>query len=159
LSLLLHGVFERGWAEYEWRWQRGSMQPRHFDRPRWDGASLPTSTMLLYAEQGLGDTVQFLRYARLVSQRVDRVVLECQPVLASLARMCPAIAQVLAPGEPLPHFDVQAPLLSLPGVFHTTLANIPAEVPYLTPDQDRVEHWRRELASESRFKVGLVWQG
>ncbi len=159
LLLLLQGLFEPGWAEYEWRWRRSGMQPRVFSQPRWNGAALPAGTILLLAEQGLGDTLHFLRYARLVRQRVGRVVLECQPALLSLARSCPGLTQVLAQGEPLPAFDVQAPLLSLPGLFHTNLASIPAEVPYLTADPARVAYWRQHLAHESRFKVGLVWQG
>ncbi len=159
LALLQAGDYERGWPAYEWRWRRPSMPPRPFRQPRWDGSPLEGRTILLWSEQGLGDTLQFARYARLVQERGGRVVLECPPCLAGLLATCPGVERVVAEGEALPDFDVQAPLLSLPALLGTTLASVPAEVPYLAAEPERVENWRERLAGEGAFKVGVVWQG
>jgi hypothetical protein len=157
--LLLREEFDEGWAEYEWRWHQQSTSLPVFGVPRWDGAPLAGRTILLGAEQGLGDTIHFLRYASLVQQQGGTVVFECPSALLSLAATCAGIDRLVTRGEPLPAFDLHAPLLSLPGIFRTTRLAIPAQVPYLAADPSRVEHWRRELASEPRFKVGIVWQG
>src|SRR5581483_7799409 len=140
--LLLQGDFEQGWPEYEWRLRLAGVESRAFTAPRWDGGSLAGRTILLHTEQGLGDTIQFLRYAPLVQARGGTVLLECPPILLSLAQTCPGIDRWVAAGEPLPAFDVQASLLSLPGILQTTAHSIPAAVPYLTADPARVEHWR-----------------
>jgi FkbM family methyltransferase len=154
-QLLLRGEFERGWREYEWRCQRGGFEPYS----RWDGAPLEGRTILLHAEQGLGDTIHFLRYVPLVKQRGGIVVVECQPALLSLAATCRGIDQLVPGGAPLPVFDVHLPLTSLAGIFATCLSNIPAPIPYLSPDPARVQSWRERLAEESRFKIGIVWKG
>ena len=161
LLTLLTGDFEHGWAEYEWRWQtKGNrFARRHESRPLWDGRALAGKTILLHAEQGLGDTIQFVRYAPLVQERGGRVVLECQPPLLPLLADCPGIDQVLAHGDPLPAFETQAPLLSLPGILGTTLDSIPARVPYLRADPERVQFWRKKLEALDGIKVGIVWQG
>lgn len=156
---LLRGDYERGWPEYEWRWPVQGTTPRAGPEPRWDGAPLAGRTILLYSEQGLGDTIQFVRFAPLVRQRGGRVVLQCQPALARLLESAAGIDRVVAEGEPLPPFDVHAPLLSVPGLLHTTLATIPAKVPYLHAVPDRIEHWRHELAAWDGLKVGIAWQG
>jgi hypothetical protein len=160
LLWLLLGDFERGWPEYEWRWRcRGFPKPA-FRQPAWDGSPLQGRTILLHAEQTLGDTLQFIRYAPLVRQRGGKGLLVVPPPLLSLLARCPGVDGLAAQGSPLPDFDIHAPLLSLPGLFRTTLATIPAEVPYLAADPQLVERWRRE---EDRltgaFRVGLVWQG
>jgi tetratricopeptide (TPR) repeat protein len=159
LALLQQGDYERGWPAYEWRWQRPPTPPRPFAQPRWDGAPRPEQTILLWSEQGLGDTIQFVRYAALVKERVGQVVLECPPPLVALLSSCPGVDQVVAEGEPLPNFDVQAPLLSLPALCGTTLSTVPAQVPYLQADPARVASWRARLAGESGFRIGVVWQG
>ena len=159
LALLQQGDYQRGWPAYEWRWRRPPTPPRPFTQPRWDGAPRPEQTILLWSEQGLGDTIQFVRYAALVKERVGKVVLECPPPLVPLLSSCPGVDQVVAEGEPLPDFDVQAPLLSLPALCGTTLSTVPAQVPYLQADAARVESWRSRLAGESGFRVGIVWQG
>jgi Tfp pilus assembly protein PilF len=159
LAYLLQGDFPRGWAEFEWRWQRKVLPPRPFQQPQWDGSPLAGRTILLHAEQGFGDTIQFSRYAPLVKARGGRVVLECQPALVSLIATCRGIDQIVARNSPLPHFDVQAALLSLPRILGTTLATVPAEIPYLTADPAQIERWRQELAGTPGFRIGIAWQG
>jgi len=159
LAWLLCGDFARGWPEYEWRWQTKHFPRRPFVQPRWDGNALEGRTILLYAEQGLGDTLQFIRYATLVRQRGGMVLAEVQPALLPLLRSCLGIDQLLPAGAPLPDFDVQAPLLSLPGLLHTTLDRVPADVPYLSADPALSQRWGQELHAIPEFKVGIAWQG
>jgi hypothetical protein len=159
LALLQAGRWTEGWAEYEYRWRRGSMPQRHTDRPRWDGADLAGKTIVLWCEQGLGDAIQFARYAPAVKDRGGRIVLECPPQLAALLVTCPGVDAVVAEGQPLPVFDMQAPLLSLPALFGTTPENLPAAVPYLAAEPDRVETWRQRLEGVAAFRVGVCWQG
>ncbi|HJT76014.1 MAG TPA: tetratricopeptide repeat protein, partial [Gemmataceae bacterium] len=159
LAWLQRGDYARGWPAYEWRWRRPQTPPRPFPQPRWDGSPLRGKTVLLYMEQGLGDMVHFLRYAPLVRRQGGRVVVECPASLVPLFSTCPGIDQLVAEGEPLPAFDVQAPLLSLPGLLGTTLATVPAGVPYLHAEPERVARWRQRLGAASEFRVGVVWQG
>jgi tetratricopeptide (TPR) repeat protein len=158
LSLLM-GDFRRGWAEYPWRWKTRHFPPRDFPQPLWDGKPLAGKTILLYAEQGLGDAIQFVRYAPLVKRRGGMVIVECREPLLSLLAACPGIDRVVQRGEPLPPFDVQAPLLSLPGIFQTTLENVPAEVPYLFADPELAGRWQAELGPIAARKIGVFWQG
>jgi tetratricopeptide (TPR) repeat protein len=158
LALLQQGDYVRGWPEYEWRWKR-KQTPRPFRQPRWDGSPLKGRTILLWCEQGLGDTLQFVRYAALVKAKGGTVVLECPARMVPLLSTCAGVDRLVAEGEALPGFDVQAPLLSLPGLLGTTLENVPAEVPYLHADLQRVEKWRRRLEAVEGFRVGIVWQG
>ena len=156
------GDFEQGWPELEWRWQQPGIIRRDFRQPRWDGSNLNGKTILLFAEQGFGDTFQFIRYAPLVKNRGGRVIVECQPSLVRVLANVPGVDRVVAAASPLPPFDVQAPLFSLPGIFHTTLDSIPTAVPYLQPEADLVEKWRQVLGKEngvSAFRVGIAWQG
>jgi hypothetical protein len=159
LVWLLTEDFDQGWPEYEWRWKLGDTAPQSYPQPLWDGSPLEGRSILLHAEQGLGDTLQCVRYAPLIKQRGGKVLLGCQPALVRLLARCPGVDRVLVPGKPLPDFDVHAPMLGLPGVFHTTLENIPGSVPYLFPSAELVEHWRRELASDGQFKIGIAWRG
>ena len=151
LALLLKGDFERGWAEYEWRWQYAefSSPRRDFPQPQWKGEDAAGRAVLLHAEQGFGDTIQFIRYAPFVARRGARVIVECQPELRSLLQSMEGVGQVVAQGEPLPAFDLQAPLLSLPLAFRTTLQTVPAGVPYLRPEPALVDLWRDRLAPRS----------
>ena len=135
------------------------LPPRPFPQPRWDGGPLGGKTILLHAEQGLGDTLQFIRYAPLVKRRGGTVVVACQRPLIPLLQGCPGIDRLAAQGDPLPPFDVHAPLLSLPLLFGTDLESIPADVPYLRADPALIEHWRGRLADCPGFKVGVAWQG
>jgi tetratricopeptide (TPR) repeat protein len=159
LLSLLTGDFEHGWAEYQWRWKTTQCPPRDFSQAPWDGQPLEGRTILLHAEQGLGDTIQFVRYAALVKQRGGVVVLECQRPLLSLLTSCEGIDRLVGKGEDLPAFDVQASLLSLPGIFHTALGDIPARIPYLFADPRLAEHWRTELSPGAGLKIGIFWQG
>jgi hypothetical protein len=156
---LLTGDFERGWAEYQWRWKAEQCQWRDFSQPLWDGRPLEGRTILLHAEQGLGDTIQFVRYAALVKQRGGGVVVECPTPLLSLLASCERIDRLMGRGDELPAFDLQAPLLSLPGIFHTSLDTIPADGPYLFADPGLVGRWRQELGGIAGFKIGIAWQG
>jgi tetratricopeptide (TPR) repeat protein len=157
LVLLMKGDFAHGWPEYQWRWRT---KPWHrFSQPLWDGRPLEGRTILLYAEHGLGDALQFVRYAALVKQRGGTVVVECPRSLVSLLTSCAGVDRLLERGVELPPFDVQAPLSSLPGVFHTTLGDIPANVPYLFADPTLIERWRAELGPFAGLKVGIFWQG
>lgn len=159
LVWLLEGKLPEGWAEYEWRWKCPESPPPSFKAPLWDGSALGGRTILLHAEQGMGDTLHFIRYARLVHEHGGQVIVACSRPLIPLLSRCPEIERCFAQDEPLPSFDVQAPLLSLPGVFGSTLQDLPADVPYLEADPRLVERWREELAHVAGFKVGIAWQG
>jgi len=159
MAWLQMGDFERGWAEYEWRLQCAEYAIPDLQRPLWNGGSLVGRTILLYADHGFGDSLQFIRYASLVTERGGRVIAACQKPIARLIASCPGIDAVFAEGELLPEFDVYAPLMSLPRIFGTTLASVPASIPYLTPGTSLVMHWRHELDPSVGFKVGIAWQG
>lgn len=159
MLLLLTGRFAEGWQEYECRWNVKPLQPLTFTQPLWDGSDLGGKTILLYGEQGLGDTIQFIRYAPEVKRRGGRVVLGCQKVLLRIMESAPGIDQFVPFGSSLPAFDVYAPLLSLPGILKTTPETVPADVPYLWADPDLEAYWRRELQAMPGFKIGIAWQG
>jgi tetratricopeptide (TPR) repeat protein len=159
LLSLLTGDFPRGWAEYEWRWKTKQCSPRDFSQASWDGQPLEGRTILLHAEQGLGDAIQFVRYAALVKQRGGAVIVECPKPLLSLLMSCAGIDRLVGRGDELPAFDVRAPLESLPGIFHTVLGDIPAAIPYLFADAGLAERWRQELDRLAGFKIGIAWQG
>ena len=161
LLMLLSGDFQHGWPEYEWRWQAKQRRfvSRFSQRPLWDGCPLQGKTILLYAEQGLGDVIQFIRYAPLVKQRGARVLVECQKPLVRLLAGCRGVDELFGLEDDLPPFDYHAPLLSLPGIFQTRLDTLPAEVPYLVAAPSLVETWRRRLRDLVGFKIGIGWQG
>jgi tetratricopeptide (TPR) repeat protein len=158
LIWLLQGDFARGWPEYEWRSGARRIQQRAPARSRWQGEPVAGGSVLLVAEQGLGDTIQFVRYAPLVKQRSGaEVLLHCLPAVASLLAGAAGVDRIVAdPSREA--IACYAPLLSLPALFSTTLETIPAAVPYIAVDPPRVEHWRGKLAG-GRFKVGIAWQG
>lgn len=161
LLLLLNGIYREGWREYEWRWRkRGFTSPlRNFPQPRWQGEPAAGKTILIHAEQGFGDTLQFCRYIPLVAARGMRVIFECHPPLVELMERLSCPLEVIALGQPLPAFDLQVPLLSLPLVFGTTLDSIPGQLPYLTAPIDRVVQWHGQIAGSGCVKVGLCWAG
>ena len=139
IALLLSGDLKNGFIEYEWRWKCPEFVRQHsrfsFSVPRWNGEYLQGRTILLYAEQGLGDAIQFTRYAPLVKQRGGNVIVQCQPTLAELFATIPGIDRVIPRGKTLPDFQVCAPLMSLPHILGTTLETIPAQIPYLGNDR------------------------
>jgi tetratricopeptide (TPR) repeat protein/glycosyltransferase involved in cell wall biosynthesis len=158
LVLLLTGDLARGLAEYEWRWQteQAKKLPRlNFDQPVWDGSDLNGQTILLRSEQGLGDAIQFVRYAAIVQQKGGKVILSCYQELKRLFKQIPGIEQVVVRMDELPNFQVQAPLMSLPYILGTNLENIPANVPYLAAPPN----WQFSLNSDGKFKVGIAWAG
>jgi tetratricopeptide (TPR) repeat protein len=158
---LLRGDFEPGWHGYEWRRKiRQGEGMRAFTQAPWRGRDdLAGKAILLYAEQGHGDTIQFCRYAKHVADRGARVLLEVQPALKSLLARLAGPVQTLAAGEPLPSFDFHCPLMSLPLAFGTTLQTIPADVPYLAPSQAGVQAWQARLGRTNSLRVGLAWSG
>jgi tetratricopeptide (TPR) repeat protein len=156
-ALLLTGKFAEGWQEYEWRFAVAGYD-RRFDQPLWAGEPLDGRSILLHAEQGYGDTIQFIRYVTAVAQRGGRVVLEVPRSLVRLAATVTGVAQVVPAGAALPPFDCHCPLLSLPRVFDTSLATIPATVPYLFADPERMAYWGSRLPA-ARLRVGIAWQG
>jgi tetratricopeptide (TPR) repeat protein len=161
-ACLLLGDFERGWPEYEWR-HRLAHRPgpqRELAGPPWQGEqAIGERTILLHAELGLGDTLQFCRYAAKVARLGARVVLEVQPSLVSLLSQLEGVAQVVASGDTLPPFDFHCPLMSLPLAFKSNIETIPASVPYLRADPARVAAWRARLGAQRRPRVGLAWSG
>jgi Tfp pilus assembly protein PilF len=164
MLLLLRGDYERGWPEYEWRWRKGdfSTPPRTFAQPLWDGSPLGDKRILLHPEQGMGDSIQFARYAPMVAERGGHVIVEAMPPLVEVMKTLRGIEQVVAYGDELPRFDVHAPLLSLPLAFRTTLETIPVKVPYLAADPLRVRGWRVRLDQQApggTLRVGLNWAG
>jgi tetratricopeptide (TPR) repeat protein len=163
MALLARGEMAAGWEEYEWRWQTRRMAPgrRAFTQNQWQGEPAPGQVVLLHAEQGLGDTLQFCRYARLVAARGLRVVLEVQKPLVPLLSGLKGVEAVVARGDALPRFDLHAPLLSLPRLFGTREGTIPGETPYLHADAAVAAQWRQRLeaAAGPGKLVGLAWAG
>jgi hypothetical protein len=156
------GQFAEGWRGFEWRWQQASWAPqrRVFGQPLWLGKEpLAGRTILLHAEQGFGDTLQFVRYAKLVARLDAVVLLEVQPPVKSLLSDVDGVAGTYARGEPLPPFDLHCPLMSLPLAFDTRLESIPAEVPYLHAPADRRALWRGRLKEKRSLRVGIAWAG
>ncbi|CAO3411630.1 tetratricopeptide repeat protein [Azospirillum largimobile] len=174
LVRLLLGDFVQGWRGYEWRWKHGRLPSpqRSFVQPRWDGSPLKGRRLLVYWEQGFGDVLQFVRYLPLLAQATggaaggaaggQPVYLECQRALLPLLRRLPGTIAVETEG-PLPDFDVQIPLLSLPALFGTRLETVPARVPYLTAEPDLAARWGERLRGLAKdgggLKVGIVWAG
>jgi tetratricopeptide (TPR) repeat protein len=162
LMRLRLGDFRDGFAKYEWRWKKKEVAAlqRHFPQPLWLGdAPLAGRALLLHAEQGFGDTIQFARYVQLVAWQGADVILEVQPTLKALMRQLAGVSVVTGRGEGLPRFDFHCPLLSLPFAFETELATIPGIVPYLVPPPDRVAKWQDRLQRRKPLRVGIAWAG
>jgi tetratricopeptide (TPR) repeat protein len=158
------GDYLTGWTEYEWRWRaKGgpvSREKRDFAQPLWLGKDdVAGKTVLLYGEQGLGDSLLFCRYVALVAQLGPRILLEVPLPLVKLCATLPGVAQVIPYGSPLPDFDLQCPLMSLPLALETTLETIPAKVGYLRSDASKVDDWRHRLGPKVRPRIGLTWSG
>ena len=182
LNLLLHGHLERGWPEYEWRLQ-DQKDSRNFSQPLWDGSDLTGKTILFHAEQGIGDIVQFVRYAPLIQKRGGTVILECPVRLTRLLGRLAGVDRVVPEGSTLPDFNVHLPLLSAPGIFGTTLATIPADIPYVFAESNLIDRWAHTLEEGEKgrrgegestvspllpfppspflpfFRIGISWQG
>lgn len=161
LACLAQGDFSRGWAEYEWRLRLPAAPELYPDLglPRWQGESLTGKTLLLHAEQGHGDTLQFIRLAQPLADQGVRVVALVQPALARLLAGCPFLADVHGTGGPVPTADFCLPLLSLPHRLGLTLDAIPIRTPYVFPTRGDISVWQERLAPRPRPRVGLVWAG
>ena len=158
---ILQGDYEEGWRLAEWRW-RGPQRHylRDFGRPLWLGdAPVAGRTVLVHAEQGQGDCIQFCRYAPMVAALGARVVLEVSAALVALIGTLDDRIAVIEQGRPLPPFDLHCPVMSLPHAFRTTVDTIPGEVPYLRADPARRAAWQRRLGPRTRRRVGLAWSG
>jgi tetratricopeptide (TPR) repeat protein len=159
LALLTVGEYARGFQQYEWRWRRPGIVRRNLGKPLWLGEyPLGRKTILLHAEQGLGDTLMFARYAPLLARAGATVIVEVQPALRDLLSALGGV-RVVAQGETLPAFDVHCPLGSLPLACKTALANVPAAIPYLQANQDRVAKWRARLEALPGRRVALAFAG
>lgn len=159
LARLLRGDLPAAWDDYEVRWRLPG-QERQEALPVWDGkAPLAGKTLLLWAEQGLGDTLQFIRYAAMASERGARVVAEVQPGLGALLAEADGVAVVQERGAARPAFDLHCPLMSLPRAFATRVDTIPARLPYLRCPPGRLSSWRDRLGPAGGLRVGLVWSG
>jgi tetratricopeptide (TPR) repeat protein len=161
---LRRGELLEGWRGYEWRWKSKGIsvydERREFTQPLWlGGEPLDGKTILLYAEQGLGDTLQMCRYVEHVAALGARIVLEVQPALVRLLSGLPGVNAIVAGGDPLPAFDLQCPLMSLPLAFKSTLASIPAPRRYLPSNPHRVAEWEATLGPKTKPRIGLVWSG
>ncbi|RFC36389.1 MAG: Tfp pilus assembly protein PilF [Candidatus Nitrotoga sp. LAW] len=162
LALLATGNFLRGWDEYEWRLKTPELagEGNRFTRPLWNGEDLRGKTILLHAEQGFGDAIQFIRYAPLVASLGGHILFECKPALKRLFKEVEGIHEIILRGDPLSQYDFHCPLLSLPPRFRTAEVEIPVAAPYLFPDEGLVEDWRKRMPDTgSALKVGLVWAG
>jgi tetratricopeptide (TPR) repeat protein len=151
------GEFERGWADYEARMGLPNYDTLVLPQPRWDGAATDRA-VLVHAEGGLGDTLQYIRYVQLARQRAANLIVAARPELVALLTTS-GYAPLVSRAGPLPSFDLQVPLLSLPYTFGTRLETIPSNVPYLTADSRLVAKWRDKLSDYRGVKVGIQWQG
>lgn len=158
ISYLTLGKFEQGWPEYEWRWAAYKEKPREFKQPRWKGEDLQGKRIFVYAEQGYGDTFQFIRYLLLLKNMGAYVIFNSQIALKTFLKSCPYIDQVITYSDTIPNFDFHIPLMSLPLIFDTTLETIPATIPYLYAQDHLIAEWKDKLSSGT-FKIGLCWQG
>jgi predicted TPR repeat methyltransferase len=164
MALLTVGDFARGLPAWEWRWksaQRLGIGPvRQFQRPLWLGdRSLAGKRLLIHSEQGMGDAIQFCRYAPLCAAQGATVILEAHPALLALLTSLEGVAELVGQGEPLPPFDFHCPIMSLPLALRTTLDTIPAPASYLSADPTRVAHWQSLVGKRTRPRIGLVWSG
>ena len=160
LLLLLRGDYEHGWPLYEARWDASDYAERRLTQPRWDGSALEGRRVLVHAEQGYGDCIQFIRYAPLIAARGGEVIVGCQQALVDLFRGAKGVGETVAVGDVLPPYDLHVPMLSVPLVFKTTEETIPREAPYLSADPARRAAWRERLGDDrTRLRVGLAWTG
>ncbi len=160
--LMLTGNLEEGWPEYEWRLHTKDRIPRTFQQPRWDGTPLNGKSILVHAEQGIGDTIQFVRYLPMVKAKGGHVIFECQKDLFRLLKNNAGFDEIIekaSASKKNSYFDVQVPLLSLPGIFGTTFKNIPSNVPYITVDPEPVKQWNERIENNDDLKIGIVWAG
>jgi tetratricopeptide (TPR) repeat protein len=156
----LLGDLPRTFQEFAWcNAHRDARRRRQFEQPAWEGPSAATRSVLVWADQALGDTIQFVRYLPLVKAGVERTILECDPKLIPVLKQVDSADVIVATGRPLPAFDRQVRVSDLPNIFHTSVRAIPGEVPFLRADPRLIARWRRQLADRGTRKIGLVWAG
>jgi Flp pilus assembly protein TadD len=160
LALLLQGDFTQAWPWYEARLDDPSWQMRNLPQPMWNGEPLEGRRILVQAEQGFGDAIQFVRYTRLLAARGAHVILECPYILARLLSRASGVGEIAIAGDTLPAFDLRVSMLSLPMLFQTRPETIPREIPYLFAENGLSELWKIRLGERSgRLRVGLAWAG
>jgi len=158
--LLTQGKWQEGWQQYEWRRKMADSGPlRTFTQPMWDGSLMPGKTLFLFAEQGLGDTLQFSRFIKAAQSRVGCVVVEVQPALRALLKKTVGDAEMIGQGDAVPPFDVYAPLMSLPGLLGLDEQALATERSYIVPQPERVHVWADKLSGKPGLRIGLNWQG
>ena len=163
-ALLVTGRLEQGWKEYQWRLSAdlGMLTyPHHYEQPRWDGRPFVGKRLLVHYEQGIGDTIHFVRYVPMVKDRGGTVILEVRKSLYNLLRGFGGVDELIEASfdsKPRVDFDLHVSLMDLPGIFGTTLETVPADVPYIFADPAEVEFWRSRFSGPD-FKVGIVWSG
>ena len=153
--------WSEGWPEFEWRWKdpKYGEKRRPWKLPFWDGSPPAGRTMVLTCEQGIGDTIQYLRLVPLLAKAGARIILEVQPPLLEVARGVAGVSQVVAAHGPEPAADMQFPLMSLPRMFNTTVENVPTQVPYIAAPATLVDRWARRIGDDGRLRIGLAWSG
>jgi tetratricopeptide (TPR) repeat protein len=159
---LAKGDYERGFQEYEWRWKAYNEQPEKYNRPLWEGEDLTNKTLLVYAEQGLGDTLQFVRYLKYIKTHVNQsvhLIFETQDPLYDLLKIQPYIDEILPRSKKPTQCHYHIPLMTLARVLKTRLDTIQSDFPYIHADPILVEQWRKKLNSDTNLKVGICWQG
>ena len=163
LDLLILGDYPRGFREFEYRLQLKDSAKFDPSQPKWTGEPLVGKTLFLVSEQGLGDMIQFVRFAAKVKQLGGTILFCCIKPLVKLLSNIPGIDRIVPYGDPMPEYDYYAPLMSVPGIIGTTLEEIPSllSVPYLKPDPDLVAYWKERLGPRKlgEMRVGLAWQG
>ncbi len=162
LALLQSADYSGGWDEYEWRWLRAASPMPKIDAPLWDGIAAADKTILLHAEQGLGDTIQFIRHAALLEKKGVRVIFQCPTPLVDVLSRTPGVHALVPNGAALPQFDVHLPLMSAPHRLGArSVADVPNDTPYVFPDPDRNRRWADEMNDKARGKVrvGIAWRG
>jgi Flp pilus assembly protein TadD len=159
LALLMRGDWTEGWAEYEWRRRIPTFAIERFDQPDWDGTPLRGRTLLVHAEQALGDAIQFARFAEVATRRGGPVVLRCPGKLVSLLGGLRGDVRVVPGDAPPPPFDVQAPLMSLPHLLAVTGSDLAAHDPYLAPNPDLASRWSARIGTGGGLRIGIGWQG
>ncbi len=159
MAWLEMGDYRLGWPEFDWRLKFPQYAIPAYRQRAWDGRSKIGKTVLLHADHGLGDAIQFIRYAPMVRERCSRVIVVCRAELARLLATCAGVDLVVVEGAPLPDFDVHISLMSLPGIFGTDGSSIPADVPYLFADAELVRQRVEELPTGDEFCIGVAWQG
>ncbi len=157
-ALLRDGQYQRGWQEYEWRGLADGIPPREYPKPRWQGQPLTGKTILLYAEQGLGDAIHFARFVTVLAGQGARVIFAVHPPLVALMQSLSGVSQVIPLDTPPPPFDMYQSIMSVPGILGILPTAIPAPSPYIEPDPARTAAWRARLGAQG-FKIGIVWEG